>query len=189
MSQKKSASPVNTRSANKSQTDRDALSALIPNGEVAGGSDRVVNRASKRVQTPQDDLKTADKIVQDEIVSVSDAPSAAPSQVWTMAQANTSADTSSAGTTSATAADCKLPEKKTSEECDDDKGLWWNHGTGSLLKIGFAGPVVLMALNGKDKAAPTASLETNTRDSDSVPTECSTAVRRNIDNSRRECRA
>jgi hypothetical protein len=160
MSQKKSASPVNTRSPNKSQTDRDALSALIPNGEVAGGGDRVVNRASKRVQMPQDDFETADKIVQDEIVSVSDAPAAEPSQVWTLAQANTSAANSSAANTSATAVDCKLPEKKNSEECDDDKGLWWNHGTGSLIKIGLAGAGILMALNGKDKAAPTASLET-----------------------------
>ncbi len=160
MSQKKSAGPVNTRSPNKSQTDRDALSALIPNGEVAGGGDRVVNRASKRVQMPQDDFETADKIVQDEIVSLSDAPAAEPSQVWTLAQANTSAANSSAANTSATAVDCKLPEKKNSEECDDDKGLWWNHGTGSLIKIGLAGAGILMALNGKDKAAPTASLET-----------------------------
>lgn len=165
MSQKKSASPVSPRSANKSQTDRDALSALVPNGEVAGGGDRVVDRAvdrlveraAKRGQKIQDDLDTADKIVQDEIVSVSDAPAAESSQVWTLAQANIAP-----ASTSAAAEDCKLPEKN-NKDCDDDKGLlWWSHGTGSLLKIGLAGAGILMVLNsgGKDKAASATTLET-----------------------------
>lgn len=161
MSQKKPASPANARNAKKSPTDRDILSALLPSGDVPEGVERVVDRmverAAKRSQLTQDDLETADKIAQDDIVAVSDAPAAAPSQVWTMAQANVPA-----ASPSAAAPDCKLPEKN-NKDCDDDKGLlWWNHGTGSLLKIGFAGAGILMALNksGKDTAVPTASLET-----------------------------